>query len=214
MTRVVLVRHAETVWHAESRYAGSTDIELTEHGREQAEALARWAVGAGLGRLHVSSMRRAQDTLAPTARALGLAPVVDARLRELDYGDAEGRTAAELTASMGERYTAFQRDPFHCPLPGGEDPGEAVERAREAVVEIALASARAQVNRTLIVAHNTLIRLLLCDLLGIKPSRYRRVFPELANVSLTELGFRFESENEPACVGLLQFNSPLPNSLI
>ena len=152
--------------------------------------------------------------MAPTAQALGMTPTVDARLRELDFGEAEGRTAKELTAAMKERYAAFQRDPFGCPLPGGEDPREALERGREALVEIALAAARVPGSRTLVVAHNTLIRLVLCELLGIKPSRYRRVFPVLDNVSLTELGFRFESSEEPACVGLLQFNSPLPGGLV
>ena len=42
-TRVVLARHGETVWHADNRYAGgSSDIDLTERGREQADLLAGW----------------------------------------------------------------------------------------------------------------------------------------------------------------------------
>lgn len=218
MTRILLVRHAETVWHTENRYAGSTDIELTERGDRQAEALAGWAREAGVTRLFVSSMRRAQATIAPTAAALGVTPVVDARLRELDFGEGEGRTAAELTARMGDRYAAFQRDPFACPLPGGEDPRAAIERGREALVEIARSAAHDAVlnpgrGRTMVVAHNTLIRLLLCELLGIAPMHYRRVFPELGNVTITELGFRFEAGTTLLSVGLLRFNLPILNQL-
>ncbi|WP_460407583.1 histidine phosphatase family protein, partial [Actinophytocola sediminis] len=43
MTEIVLVRHGETPWHSDNRYAGRTDVPLTDHGRRQAEALARWA---------------------------------------------------------------------------------------------------------------------------------------------------------------------------
>ncbi|NUT12685.1 MAG: histidine phosphatase family protein, partial [Nonomuraea sp.] len=48
MTDLVLVRHGETVWHAENRYAGTSDVDLTERGRDQAAMLAAWAAEAGL----------------------------------------------------------------------------------------------------------------------------------------------------------------------
>ena len=41
VTRIVLVRHGETAWHAENRYAGRSDVALTPRGREQAERLGR-----------------------------------------------------------------------------------------------------------------------------------------------------------------------------
>jgi broad specificity phosphatase PhoE len=59
MTDVLLVRHGETVWHAENRYAGTTDVALTDHGREQARALGGWARDAGLSALWCSPLSRA-----------------------------------------------------------------------------------------------------------------------------------------------------------
>ena len=47
-TTLYVVRHGETEWHAENRYAGVSDVGLTETGREQAERLGRWAAGAGV----------------------------------------------------------------------------------------------------------------------------------------------------------------------
>ncbi|WP_248966102.1 histidine phosphatase family protein [Sphaerisporangium perillae] len=48
MTQLVLVRHGETVWHAENRYAGLSDIELTPRGHAQAAQLAAWSSSAAI----------------------------------------------------------------------------------------------------------------------------------------------------------------------
>ena len=48
MTELLLVRHAETIWHRENRYAGRTDVALTNFGHEQADRLGRWAATAAI----------------------------------------------------------------------------------------------------------------------------------------------------------------------
>ena len=201
MSRIVLVRHGETVWHAENRYAGSSDIELSELGRQQAQALASWAADAGLERLYVSPLVRARETARPSEAVLSMQAVVDPRLREIDFGAGEGLTSREMSKSFPVEYAAFRRDPVKHHLPGGEDPKAAIARGREALQEIASqAGPRA---RILIVTHNTLIRLLLCDLLGIPPARYRQVFPEVGNITINEL------ELTESGAALLRFNVPI-----
>ena len=213
MIRIVLVRHGETVWHAENRYAGSSDIALTPAGERQAVDLAAWAQGANLTHLVVSPLRRAQATIAPVANALGMAAQVEPGLRELDFGRGEGLTASEMRARFPEAYASFLDDPFANPLPGGESPQAAITRARQAI----FATARQQGSRTadariLAVAHNTLIRLLLCDVLGASPSKYRKLFPNLANVSITEIGLHLDSASDPSSISLLQFNAPIASA--
>ena len=66
MTRLVLVRHGETIWHAENRYAGSSDIPLSPRGLEQAEQLAKWASRADLAAIWISPLRRARETAGPS----------------------------------------------------------------------------------------------------------------------------------------------------
>ena len=201
MSRIVLVRHGETIWHAENRYAGSSDIELSDRGRQQAQALASWARSADLSDLYVSPLRRARATARPVEEVLRIRSTVDARLRELDFGEGEGLTSREMAERFPEKYAAFREDPVKDFLPGGEDPMLAVQRGRKALREIA-ARAGPQ-TRVLIVAHNTLIRLLFCDLLGIAPGLYRQVFPELGNVSINEIVL---TENAFA---LIHFNVPI-----
>jgi broad specificity phosphatase PhoE len=200
MSRLVLVRHGETIWHAENRYAGRTNVALTDKGFAQAEKLARWGRGADLNAVWSSPLSRAQLTALPAAEAVGLAVQTDDRLIEVDFGRGEGLTDAEMSAAFPEARAAFLRDPAANPLPEGEDAAAAAERGAAALYAIAEASAG---GRALVVAHNTLLRLVLCKLLGIPLGRYRTTFPKLANGTATEIGITKTG------VSLLSFNAPL-----
>ncbi|MFC5724205.1 histidine phosphatase family protein [Streptomyces gamaensis] len=184
MTRLVLVRHGETPWHADNRYTGSSDLPLTPRGRAQAARLAHWARDAGLTALWTSPLTRARATAAPVAHATGLRPRHDERLRELHFGRAEGLTAAEMAATFPARLAAFHADPAANPLPGGEDPYKAAHRAVTCLGDIADAHPG---GRVLVVTHATLLRLVLCHWLSLPLGDYRRVFPGVDNATLTEV---------------------------
>ena len=197
MTDLVLVRHGETVWHAENRYAGVSDVALTPRGEQQAAQLAAWARTAGLAAVWSSPLRRARRTT--EACAVGLPLEVDTRLRELDFGDGEGLTSAEMTQRFPDARAAFLADPVAHHLPGGEDPVAAAHRFTECLHEIA---GKHPDGRVLVVAHSSAIRLALCSLIGVPLTEYRRLFPALRNCALTEVRLR------AGRVALLQFNTP------
>ncbi|MDQ6754501.1 MAG: histidine phosphatase family protein [Actinomycetota bacterium] len=198
MTDLILVRHGETIWHAENRYAGRSDIDLTPRGLEQAAGLTRWAETAGLSGIWASDLSRARRTAEGCAEATGHELMIDPRLRELDFGEGEGLTGAEMEAAFPEARKAFQTDPAASPLPGGEDPFKAAERFVQCLYDIA----EEQPNgRVLVVAHTTAIRLSLCRLLGIPLGEYRRVFPSLRNCALTTI--RLQGQQ----AGLLEYNA-------
>jgi broad specificity phosphatase PhoE len=200
MTRMVLVRHGETIWHGENRYAGTSDVELTEHGREQARDLAEWAATAALDGVWASTLSRAEQTARACAAATPAQLVTDERLRELDFGDAEGLTRQEMGVRFPDAVEDFLRDPVRHHLPGGEDPVRAARRFTSCLQEIA---ERHPTARVLVVAHSTVIRLALCSLIGVELSRYRRLFPALGNCALTEI--QLEADD----VALLEFNTPI-----
>lgn len=200
MTRLVLVRHGETEWHAENRYAGSSDVALTARGREQARLLAAWAAAARPAAVWASDLSRARLTAAACAAALGTDVRVDGRLRELDFGEGEGLTRAEMDRKFPDALRAFLADPVAGHLPGGEDPARATVRFAAALHDIA---SRHPDGRVLVVAHSTMIRLALCDLLGIPLGHYRRRFPNLGNCALTEIRL---GDGEAA---LLEFNTAI-----
>ncbi|MGS2615486.1 histidine phosphatase family protein [Micromonospora sp. LZ34] len=200
MTTLVLVRHGETVWHADNRYAGVSDISLTARGHDQAAQLAAWAATAGLSAVWTSTLSRAQLTAAPCAEAAGTPLWADERLRELDFGDGEGLTRAEMREQFPEALDAFHADPVADHLPGGEDPAHAAQRFTACLCDIA---AEHPDGRVLVVAHTTAIRLALCQLLRVPLREYRRLFPFVRNCALTEI--RLDGDR----VAVLEFNAPI-----
>ncbi|MEV8404399.1 histidine phosphatase family protein [Streptomyces niveus] len=188
-TTLLLARHGQTLWHAENRYAGVSDIGLTDEGRAQAVRLGWWAgrqaaAGTPIDAVWTSTVPRAIATAEPACRALDLVPNREHDLRECDFGVMEGRTLAEFESVDPTAAAAFRADPVVNPFPNAEDPRTATTRATTALHHIASSH---EGGRVLVVAHNTLLRLALCDLLSIPLSDYRRVFPGLRNAAVTEL---------------------------
>ncbi|MER5550595.1 histidine phosphatase family protein [Streptomyces sp. NPDC002793] len=199
---VFLVRHGESVWHAENRYAGVSDIDLTEHGRAQAARLADWAADADLTAVWSSPMRRCRQTAEESAARAGLPLLVEPRLRELDFGIAEGMTRAEIRERLPDALKAFEADPVGSHFPEGEDPVTVGERCADFLA--GLRSGHRE-GRFLVVAHSTAIRLTLCRLLGVPLRDYRRVFPYLANCALNEIVLR---DGTPSLLSLNQYATP------
>lgn len=182
-TRMTLVRHGQTVWHRENRYAGSgSDIDLTSAGVEQANALAVWCATQTFDAVVSSPVRRALETARPCAAALGLELATVDDLREVDFGVAEGRTTDELIDIDPEMVQRFRSDPAAHPYPGAESPEQAAQRADAALRDV---TAKYPGGSVLVIAHNTVLRLAICALLGVPVASYRRVFPKLDNAALT-----------------------------
>ncbi|WP_197681594.1 histidine phosphatase family protein [Actinopolymorpha singaporensis] len=198
---VFFVRHGETPMHAENRYVGRTDAPLTERGQAQAADLGEWASAARLTAVASSTLRRARETAEPAARKAGLTPLLDERLVELDFGAAEGLSAAEMRERFPRERAAFEADPYDNPLPDGEAPAAALARGRAALDELADGS---HGDRVLVVAHGTLLRIVACDLLGIPPRTYRTVLPVIRNASGAVL-----RRDRAGHWGLVAWNPPL-----
>jgi 2,3-bisphosphoglycerate-dependent phosphoglycerate mutase len=197
---LLMTRHAETVWHRENRYAGTSDIDLSPNGVQQAQRLAEWVRTRKIDAVVCSPVRRARETAAPSALAAGLEIEIEDDLREVGFGIAEGRTLSELDADVVAR---FRADPVAHPFPGAEQPTVAAERCAAALRRIA---ARHADHTVLVIAHNTLLRLGLCALLGLPVARYRQVFPRLDNVAVTEIAL---ADGGAGPVALLSLNVPV-----
>lgn len=200
MTHIIFTRHGETIWHKENRYAGSSDIALSLQGYRDARLLADWARTTSLDALWVSPLLRAQETARPVTDVTGLEPKIDARLREVSFGQAEGHTIAELEQIFPEVLHAFLADPAAHPFPEGENLHAAAERALSCLYDIAEVY---PAGRVLIVAHSSLLRIALCQMIGVPIARYRTIFPFVHNCSLTEI----KITNRRA--SLLMFNAPI-----
>ena len=133
MSRLILVRHAEPEEDARGRCYGSLDVGLSAAGREHAERLAAALAGLGPVAVHTSPRRRARETAEPIGAACGLEPVVDRDLREIDFGDFEGRTYEEIERSEPELFRVWMETPTLVCFPGGESYADLKARAARAI---------------------------------------------------------------------------------
>jgi alpha-ribazole phosphatase len=113
---IVLARHGETAANRDRLALGRADPSLTERGNEQAEALARRLGDLEIATVFTSPLRRARETAAPIAAVAGADVVVDDRLIELDYGEWDQKSFADLPR---EELKRWRNDPTFAP-PGGE----------------------------------------------------------------------------------------------
>jgi probable phosphoglycerate mutase len=127
-------------------------------------------------------MIRTMATAQPVSYATGLPIVQRERLREIDFGVAEGRTMPEMDVLDRAATQAFLADPVAGHWPGGDHPAA---RAADAARDLAEVAADHPGETVLVVAHSTLLRLVLCRLLGIPLELYREAIarPEPAAVS-------------------------------
>jgi broad specificity phosphatase PhoE len=157
MTRLILIRHGQTDWNAESRWQGQADVPLNSRGLEQAQQLAAELAGAGIQVLYASDMQRALQTIQPLADLTGLPVRIDPRLREIHQGDWQGLLVTEIAARYGELFHRRKADPSAVTPPGGETVGQVQQRAYQALDEILERHPHETVT---IVAHGFVIALL------------------------------------------------------
>lgn len=122
--QILMIRHGRTDWNEARRIQGRTDIELNARGRaEQSERQVPALFADAL--VWTSPLARARET----AALLGLTPKAsDNRLMEMDFGEWEGRTHAELLAEDPDGMSSLEAQGLDMRPPGGETPLEVMTR--------------------------------------------------------------------------------------
>ncbi|MFC4912716.1 bifunctional RNase H/acid phosphatase [Actinomadura gamaensis] len=167
-TTTLLLRHGETPLSIEKRFAGTSDVPLTERGLAQARAAAR-AV-KDVEAIVTSPLARCRTTAAEVAEVTGLDVRVEDGFRETDFGAWEGLTFREASERDPDALSAWLADPSVAP-PGGESFEAVARRVRTALDKLKV---RHRHRRVLVVSHVTPIKLLVADALGAPlPSLYR-----------------------------------------
>ena len=149
-TRLLLIRHGQSVWNASRRWQGHSDAPLSELGRRQAREAAEALADEPVAGLYSSDLRRAFATAQIVGEPHGLVPVADARLRELDVGAWGGLTRAQIEARWPDALAAFDRGDPDARAVGGETRRELERRVRAALDELA---ARHAGDTLVVVAH-------------------------------------------------------------
>jgi probable phosphoglycerate mutase len=175
-SRLVLVRHGETEWSVNGRHTGRTDIPLTAKGEQEARSTADTLAEWDFERVFSSPLSRALAT----ARLAGFEPELNDDLLEWNYGDAEGRTNAEIVAER-PGWSKWAPRSEGGGVNGGETPDQVGERADRFI-----AHAGHVEGEVLVFAHGHLLSILIARWLGMDANA-GRLFP-LATATVSVLG--------------------------
>ncbi|MGI8436872.1 MAG: histidine phosphatase family protein [Chthoniobacterales bacterium] len=169
-TRIFLIRHGATVLTSEDRFAGATDVELSDEGREQARLLGERLSTENVAAVYASPLGRTVETAGLIAKPHGLEVQLRDGLREISHGRWEQMTRREVDEKFPEEAAAWEEDPYTFAPVGGESGLAVTARSLPVLLEIVRAHPG---ESAIIVSHKATIRLLLSSLLGFDPRRYR-----------------------------------------
>ncbi|MEM8780839.1 MAG: histidine phosphatase family protein [Cyanobacteria bacterium P01_G01_bin.49] len=183
--KLYFLRHGETTSSKTGTYCGSLDIDLTEEGTKMAEDFAKTYQDTSWQAVYCSPLKRAIATAKPLCDRLNVEMQSRNGLREIYYGEWEGKTPVEVNRDFHDDYVRWLADPGWNAPNGGEKGIDIARRSSEVLEEI---EGTHQSGNVLIVSHKATIRIILCSLLGIDIGRFRdRIGMPVAAVSIVEM---------------------------
>lgn len=164
MTKVIFVRHGETLWNQSKRYQGHSDIPLNETGIEQAKKVAKRLAGEKIHGIYSSDLLRAVQTGKIIGEEHDVEPVMVKEFREVNFGMWEGLSYEAIMAEWPEVLSAIYERPGSVQIPGGESFYDVQERTIRGLTKCLLSH---QDETIIVVSHGGTMRVLLCDALGL-----------------------------------------------
>nr|WP_090344971.1 histidine phosphatase family protein [Mycolicibacterium malmesburyense]CRL76899.1 putative phosphomutase, family [Mycolicibacterium malmesburyense] len=182
---VILLRHGRSTSNTAHTLAGRSDgVDLDDKGREQAQAVANRIGALPVRAIVRSPLLRCERTVEPLAEALGLTPIVDERISEVDYGAWTGRKISELVSEP--LWAVVQQQPSAAVFPDGEGLAHVQARAVAAVREHDRRLAEEHQADVLWVActHGDVIKAIVADALGTHLDSFQRITADPASMSV------------------------------
>lgn len=167
--RILVVRHGETEWNVEQRFRGSADIPLNAKGLLQAQALAQRLEREPISAVYTSPLQRAFKTAETIASPHGLVPAPLDGLSNINYGELEGRTIAEVAEHFPEMYRTLLESPQLVRFPCGDTLDEITVRAMSGLNGLI---ARHDGETIAAVSHQVITKVILCAMLGLDNSHH------------------------------------------
>jgi broad specificity phosphatase PhoE len=193
VTRVFMIRHGATVLSAEDRFAGATDVALSDEGREQTRRLAQRLKGEKIVAVFASPLGRTVETAQILAKPHKLEVQTRDGLREISHGRWEQLTRREVEERFPEEAAEWEKDPYTFAPVGGESGLAVTARALPVLLQLVREHPGQNI---LVVSHKATIRLLLSSLLGFDPRRYRD-----------------NLDQKPAALNIVDFRDPVRSRL-
>jgi probable phosphoglycerate mutase len=186
--RFLLIRHGETQWNRESRFQGIRDIPLNDTGREQAQKAADFLKDVAIDFAVSSPMLRPKETAEIVLQYHpDLSLDLHEQLMEICHGLWEGKLETEIENEFPGLLHQWKQVPETVQMPEGENLQQVWDRAIACWRELVKRYANSSEPRTgIVVAHDAINKVILCDLLGLKPANFWKIKQGNGGVSVID----------------------------
>ena len=185
---IYFLRHGETAASRTGGYCGTLDPDLTPEGYQMAKDFADAYKSLPWVAVFSSPLRRALTTAEPLCKATGIPMQLKEGLREIAYGQWEGKKPEEVNREFHDDYVRWLSDPGWNAPTGGERGVDITRRSSLVLEEIEKTYTTGNV---LVVSHKATTRIMLCSLIGIDVGRFRdRINMPVAAVSIVEMAMQ------------------------
>ena len=173
LAKLILIRHGQSIWNAENRFTGWTDVELSDKGIKEAEDAGRELKDVKFDVIHTSNLIRAKRTaeivLSANSASFDVETKIDWRLNERNYGSLQGQNKAETAKKHGSEQVRIWRRSFDVAPPDGESLEMTAKRTIPYFKEEIISDLEAGMN-VLVSAHGNSLRSIVMYIERISPS--------------------------------------------
>jgi broad specificity phosphatase PhoE len=181
--RLFLIRHGETAWNKDEVFRGRFDVELNEHGLEQARLTADALRRLELSAVYSSLLSRAYDTARLIAEPHGLSVIIEPALTDIDYGIWQGMSHHQVKEQCPGVYGLWTTAPQKVRFEEGESLDDVKTRALQALKQI---SGRHPGQNVVAVSHRVVNKVLMCALLGLDNSHFWSLRQDTCAINVIE----------------------------
>jgi valyl-tRNA synthetase len=174
-----ITRHGQTDWNKEERYMGHREVPMNATGREQVRTVAEALANQKIDVIISSDLSRCQETATTIGERVGIKPIFDKRLREINEGAWEGLLRSEVIEKFPDTYKT--RTDLDNKRGGGETWRDVSTRVKEAFGEY---QKKYKDKNVLLVTHGGAIGSLTSFLRGFPEGK---IPPAMSNGSIMEI---------------------------
>ena len=179
--RFFIIRHGETAWNVQGRFQGQRDTDLNERGLDQSRRAAAYLAEHKFDTVASSPLRRALTLAEMIASQCGAKVEIVAPFTEINHGDWEGCLSTEVRERWPKLLKTWHESPHTVVMPG--EGGESLHAVQLRAVAAADDLAGRCSGDVCVVAHDAVIKVLVCHFLNVPLSAFWRF--QIANCSLT-----------------------------
>ncbi len=183
MERLYLLRHGETEWNIKKITQGTTDIQLTDKGKEQAKKAAYRLIHEKIDYIYASHLSRAFETAKIIGEILKINIETEQSLREMNFGQWQGLSVEDLQTKYPKEHIIWRSQPHKWSLKGAETLLQVQERTLSTINDLRKKHPNKNV---LMVSHGATIKALLLGILNLDLSNYHKLTSSNTGISIIE----------------------------